>query len=141
MNRLRTDARIRLETSDGWTRLVLLLSIDKDHQKLIFERWERRVQDPNAMTTRSNRLFIQSRCVQRVTVDFANGNVVTNAPLILPIKLMFDNPVCLPPNPLPIDTIISVSTTDIQGLAELLFGWQGFTVLSSTAIWAAVPII
>lgn len=79
INRLRVDARIWLDTSDGQTKHILLLSIDKAGKNLLFERWER-IQNPNAMTTRSNWLLIQ-----RVTVDCANENTVTNVPLLLPV--------------------------------------------------------
>lgn len=82
ISRLRVDARIWLDTSDGQTRHILFLSIDKVDKKLLFEIWER-IQNPNAMTIRSNWLLIQ-----RVTIDYTNENTVTNAPLLFPITLI-----------------------------------------------------
>ncbi|KAI9928833.1 hypothetical protein ASPWEDRAFT_65851 [Aspergillus wentii DTO 134E9] len=117
LDRLRLDARIWLDTSGGCTRLVLLVSVDRARRTIVFERWQR-LEDRNLQ---NNQQTFTARRVQRVTVDYAHGNVVAGAPLLLPMELMFDSLPIVPADSPPANTLFAVPAAELQNLAALLF--------------------
>ncbi|KAE8376736.1 hypothetical protein BDV26DRAFT_293865 [Aspergillus bertholletiae] len=102
------DARLWLTQTNGWTRLVLLVKIDKNKSHITFERWQSlpRPYQPGPQT-RSHTLLIP-QCVEKVITDFSQYPNVTilGAPMHLPIQLMFDDLSTLPPNVDPNQCII-----------------------------------
>ncbi|PYI00189.1 hypothetical protein BO71DRAFT_2102 [Aspergillus ellipticus CBS 707.79] len=129
-NRLKTDAKIWLETSHGLTRIVILVLVEEDEKKIHIQRWQLAPTQPNIITrsisARMPDPVHRAQCMQKLTLHYiAQGNIqVTGAPLIIPVALIFD---ALPPLPstVNVNTEFSYNEQQLAKMATSFFGFFG----------------
>ncbi|KAI9927136.1 hypothetical protein ASPWEDRAFT_177597 [Aspergillus wentii DTO 134E9] len=102
LSRLRVDAGIWFDSSNGLARLVLLIAVDVEQKTIRIERWQ------------------SSQCVQVVTINKIN-QTVSNAPLILPIDLIFDDRIPLPDGSPSASELLSIPAASLLHYADVVF--------------------
>lgn len=106
LHRLQLDTRLWLENSRG-TRVALLMAICTESKELLFEMWH----------SKDNTI----ECVQHIRVN-GTANEVTDAPLILPLGLLFDELPVLPG--LTPEASILLSAQDLGKFGKDIFGYM-----------------
>ncbi|KAJ5288730.1 hypothetical protein N7478_001760 [Penicillium angulare] len=123
LNKLRADAAWWLSNSKGDVNLVIIISINQAVAEVTFESIV--LQQPPTYMRNGQRQY-RPHTRQSIVVSRAPsspGQPINTVPNTLPLKILFEEVLCRPPQPPETDPVISISS--LEEIASAAWRWQG----------------